>query len=296
MSPLAIAHQQNLHITYPETDGQPMAENTLQFEWIVLIKLGLEAAFRKRDDVFIAGDLFWYPEEGNNRIRLAPDVLVAVGRPKGHRSSYLQWLEAGVAPQVIFEILSPGNRRAEMEKKFQFYQKYGVEEYYVYDPDHNEFEVYIRQSGSLTPVARAECSRWTSPLLRIRMEWSPKTLTLFQPDGKRFLSYLELLEFGETAEQLAAAERVRTKEAQRIAKREKLRVAQAQQQAAQAQQQAAQAQQQAAQAQQQAEEAQQQAEEAQQREDSERQRAEQALQRAAQLAEQLRKLGIDPEV
>lgn len=245
-----------------------MAENTLQFEWIVLIKLGLEAAFRKRDDVFIAGDLFWYPEEGNNKIRLAPDVLVSVGRPKGHRSSYLQWLEAGVAPQVIFEILSPGNTRAEMEKKFRFYEKYGVEEYYIYDPDHNEFEIYIRQSGSLTPVSRAECSRWTSPLLHIRMEWSLKTLTLFQPDGKRFLSYLELLEFGEVAEQQAEEERARTKAAQRIAKREKLR----------------------------AEQAQQQAEQAQQREEQAQQRAEKEQQRAEQLAEQLRKLGIDPEV
>jgi Uma2 family endonuclease len=246
MSPLAIAHQQNLHITYPETDGQPMAENTLQFEWIVLIKSGLEAAFRNRDDVFVAGDLFWYPEEGQNKIRLAPDVLVAVGRPKGHRGSYLQWLEDGIAPQIVFEILSPGNRRAEMEKKFQFYQKYGVEEYYVYDPDHNEFEIYIRQSGSLMPVSRAECSRWTSPLLRIRMEWSPKTLTLFQPDGKRFLSYLELLEFGELAEQRAETERQRAQLARQRAKREQ-------------------------------------------------QRAETAEQRAERLAEQLRKLGIDPE-
>ncbi|MBX2930192.1 MAG: Uma2 family endonuclease [Saprospiraceae bacterium] len=268
MSPMAIAHQQNLHITYPETDGQPMAENTLQFEWIVLIKLGLEAAFRNRDDIFVAGDLFWYPEEGQNKIRLAPDVLVAVGRPKGHRSSYLQWLEAGIAPQIVFEILSPGNTRTEMEKKFRFYEKYGVEEYYIYDPDHNEFEVYIRQSGSLMPVSRAESSRWTSPLLRVRMEWSPKTLTLFQPDGKRFLSYLELLEFGEVAEQQAEAERARTKLAQRVAKREKLR----------------------------AEKEQQRAEKEQQRAEKEQQRAETAEQRAERLAEQLRKLGIDPEV
>ena len=30
-------------IVYPDDDGQPMAENTLQFKWIVVVKEGLEA-------------------------------------------------------------------------------------------------------------------------------------------------------------------------------------------------------------------------------------------------------------
>ena len=33
-------------VIYPESDGQPMAENTRQFEWIVTIKGGLEVLFR----------------------------------------------------------------------------------------------------------------------------------------------------------------------------------------------------------------------------------------------------------
>jgi hypothetical protein len=31
--------------------------------------------------------------------------MVAVGRPKGHGGSYMQWLEGGAAPQVVFEVL-----------------------------------------------------------------------------------------------------------------------------------------------------------------------------------------------
>lgn len=112
-----------------------LAENTLQFEWIVLIKLGWSACFLDQENVFVAYDLFWYPVEGRPEVRLAPDVLVALGRPKGHRGSYMQWLEERVAPQVVFEILSPGNRPAEMVRKFEFYQRYGVQEYYVYDPE-----------------------------------------------------------------------------------------------------------------------------------------------------------------
>ena len=72
-------------VVYPECDGQPIAENTLQFRWIVTIKEGLEAVFRDRQDVFIAGDLFWYPVEGDPKIRVAPDVMIVFGRPKRER-------------------------------------------------------------------------------------------------------------------------------------------------------------------------------------------------------------------
>src|SRR6266478_4161492 len=121
-------------ITYPDSDGQPMAENTLQFRWIVTIEGGLEACFRHDPNVFVAGDLLWYPVEGSNTLRMAPDAMVVFGRPKGDRGSYMQWLENHIAPQVVFEVLSPGNRFGEMLKKFRFYEHYGVEEYYIYDP------------------------------------------------------------------------------------------------------------------------------------------------------------------
>src|SRR5436190_17639045 len=47
-------------IEYPDSDGRPMADNTLQFEWIVTIKSGLEALFHHDPGVFVAGDLLWY--------------------------------------------------------------------------------------------------------------------------------------------------------------------------------------------------------------------------------------------
>ncbi|NWJ98774.1 MAG: hypothetical protein HXX20_23775, partial [Chloroflexi bacterium] len=51
-------------IVYPESDGKPMAENTKQFQWIVTVEGGLEELFEQNPDVFIAGDLLWYPVEG----------------------------------------------------------------------------------------------------------------------------------------------------------------------------------------------------------------------------------------
>lgn len=184
-------------VFYPDTDGQPMAENTLQYEWITIIKQGLEAAFLNRDDIFIAGDLFWYPIEGDNKTRLAPDVLVALGRPKGHRRSYMQWREGNMAPQVVFEVLSPGNRHSEMMQKFKFYEDHGVLEYYIYDPDHFTFNGHIRKDiqGKLVDLSEDKLGNWQSPLLGISFHWDGESdLLIKDQQGKRFLTYQELVE------------------------------------------------------------------------------------------------------
>ena len=118
-------------IIYPESDGQPMADNTKQFELIVLIKKNLDLLFANDPNVFVAGDLLWYAIKGNNVTCKAPDVMVVFGRPKGDRGSYLQWKEDNIPPQVVFEILSPSNSAKEMISKYKFYERYGVEEYYL---------------------------------------------------------------------------------------------------------------------------------------------------------------------
>ena len=77
---------QSTDIIYPDSDGQPMADNTKQFRWIVVIKENLELLFADNPDVFVAGDLLWYPVEGNNRLRRAPrcdgGVWAAQGRSR----------------------------------------------------------------------------------------------------------------------------------------------------------------------------------------------------------------------
>jgi len=71
-------------IIYPDSDGQPMADNTKQFRWIVFIKENLEILFADHLEVFVAGDLLWYPVEGHPEIRVASDVMVVFGRSKGY--------------------------------------------------------------------------------------------------------------------------------------------------------------------------------------------------------------------
>ncbi|MDR9403695.1 MAG: Uma2 family endonuclease [Halothece sp. Uz-M2-17] len=191
----------NRSVVYPDRDGQPMADNTKQFRWIVFIKENLEILFANDPDVFVAGDLLWYPVEGHPEIRVAPDAMVIFGRPKGDRGSYRQWEEDNVTPQVVFEILSPGNRVKEMTRKLQFYERYGVEEYYIYDPDDNELEGLQRREGNLELIE--EIDGWVSPRLGIKFVLTSQTLNIYRPDGRKFLSSLELEQRAEEATQQA---------------------------------------------------------------------------------------------
>jgi Uma2 family endonuclease len=204
-------------IIYPDSDGQPMADNTKQFRWIVLIKENLELLFADEPDVFVAGDLLWYPVEGHPKIRVAPDAMVVFGRPKGDRGSYRQWEEDNIPPQVVFEILLPGNRVKEMTRKLQFYERYGVEEYYIYDPDSNELEGLQRQDGNLQLVE--EINGWISPHLGIQLTLTSETLEIYRPDGRKFLSSLELEQERQRAFQRVEQESQRAEQATQRAER-----------------------------------------------------------------------------
>jgi Uma2 family endonuclease len=188
-------------IVYPESDGLPMADNTIQYEYIVTIKGGLDGLFAGDANVFVAGDLLWYPVEGHPEIRTAPDVMVAFGRPKGDRGSYRQWDEDGVAPQVVFEIHSPGNRPGEMTRKTLFYERYGVEEYYLFDPETGELTGLRREGDRLVEVPVMD--GFVSPRLRVRFEVTGGDLHLYGPDGKPFEKIVDLYRQRDLAEQRA---------------------------------------------------------------------------------------------
>jgi Uma2 family endonuclease len=216
-------------VVYPESDGLPMADNTEQFYWIVLIKEGLEALFAGDPDVFVAGDLLWYPVEGQPKIRKAPDAMVVFGRPKGRRGSYVQHLEGGIGPQVVFEVLSPNNTQSEMRDKLDFYEHYGVEEYYLWDPDEKKLLAWLREADRLMPLFHT--SGHVSPRLGVRFELRDGQLELYDPAGARFLSYVEL-------KQLMEQERQRAEQERQRAEQERQRAEQAEQRAARAQEQA----------------------------------------------------------
>jgi Uma2 family endonuclease len=194
-------------LLYPSGDGKPMADNTEQYKWIVIIKENLEILFAANNDVFIAGDLLWYPVRSKEVKPAAPDVMVVFGRPKGKRSSYRQWNENNIPPQVVFEILSPSNNDEEMKLKLDFYEQYGVEEYYIYDPQSQETEAWMRSNDNLKKIKQV--NGWVSPRLGIKFDISQEELVIYRPDGERFLTSVELRQELELERQRAEAERQR---------------------------------------------------------------------------------------
>lgn len=206
----ALSQFSSIH--YPDSDGKPMAENTEQLRWIVVLYGNLAAMYRDRPDVFVAADNLWYPVEGHPEIATAPDVYVVFGRPKGDRASYKQWEEDEIPLSVVIEVLSPGNDLQEMLDKEAFYDEYGVEEYYLHDPARNRLRVYVRK-GEMLVMQRFK-KEWVSPRLKIRFDMTGQELKVFHPDGKPFRSFEELHDTVESTVQRAEHAEQRAEQAE----------------------------------------------------------------------------------
>lgn len=202
-------------IVYPESDGLPMAEHPLQELWIVRISTGIRYLLDDRADTVVAVDHFWYPIEGLNTLSIAPDVYVVFGRPKkilvgGRlqlRGCYKQWAEDGIAPQVVFEIRSPSNFEPELDKKLEFYDRYGAEEYYLIDPFRNEFRAWWRNGRHLERIDTS--ATVTSPRLGIHFVPDPDELRVLFPDGQPFRDPVEIQKSADESQKRADAERRR---------------------------------------------------------------------------------------
>src|SRR5262249_11649253 len=106
------------------------------------------------------------------------------------RGSYRQWEEGGVPVTVAFEILSPDNSYRGMIKKFAFYEEYGGEEYYVYDPETKGLDGFLRKGGVL--IRQRKPHDFVSPRLGIRFDLSGPEMVVYRPEGQRFLTFAEL--------------------------------------------------------------------------------------------------------
>jgi Uma2 family endonuclease len=221
-------------LVYPDSDGKPMAESTLQYRWIVTVRENIALQYADRTDVLVAADNLVYPVRANPRLCTAPDVYVAFGRPPGDRGSYKVWEEGDTFPQVIFEVLSPSNTAHEMQLKLNFYRRFGAEEYYVIDPDAETLEARVRTGGRFQRVR--DTAGFVSPLLGIRFRWDDAgRLSVLRPDGTPFETFLDVQQARIAAEaktlaalRMASDEAKRAEEEKKRAEEEKKRADHAQ--------------------------------------------------------------------
>ncbi|ATA73745.1 restriction endonuclease [Capnocytophaga sp. H4358] len=74
------------------------------------------------------------------------------------------------APDLIIEILSPGNSKKEMKNKFELYQESGVEEYWIVNPTDENILVNVLENGKyriLKPVVDEYITSVRFPELKI---------------------------------------------------------------------------------------------------------------------------------
>ena len=120
-------------LIYPGVVGS-VTESDVHFYQGAALVLALKLFFADQPDVFVAGNIAFYYQEGNPRKYFGPDVLVARGVRSGvQRPSYLLWQE-GVPPAVIIELTSASTRQEDVLRKPRHYAALGVGEYYLFDP------------------------------------------------------------------------------------------------------------------------------------------------------------------
>ena len=305
MSTDLLASEEEL--LFPSSDGKRMSENTRQYEAIVTLKGNIEAF--TPTDAFVAGDHMIYVDRNdanptNPATCQAPDVYVAFGRPRGHRSTYRVWEEDDIFPQVVFEVLSPSNTETEMLGKRGFYFRHGAEEYYEFDPEAGTWIGVVRDPGTGVPEPVPEMNGHISPRLRMRFGFWPMELRVFRPDGTPFLSFQQLEEQrvaerrradqeqrrADQAQRQAEEERRQKDEARIVAEEERQRAAEAQQQTEEQRRRAEEAQQQVEEERRLAEEAQRQAEEQRRVAEEAQRRAEEAQRREDEARQELERL------
>ena len=91
-----------------------------------------------------------------------PDILFFLSERLGIiKETYIQG-----APDLVVEVLSPSDPGRDREVKRKLYSRYGVQEYWIVDPDARSIEVLTRQEGTLSTLQTFVASdSLTSPLL-----------------------------------------------------------------------------------------------------------------------------------
>ncbi len=163
--------------TFPESDGQPMAETTANVVQMVDLVWELKALFslQERGPVTVSGNQFVYYNQANGRDNISPDVYVVFGVDVPLPAKWRTWVE-GPFPHVVFEITSPSTEAHDLSEgphgKRWLYAELGAQEYYVYDPQGEmdpPFRGFALSEGRMEPLPYTPGGGIESPLLETEL-------------------------------------------------------------------------------------------------------------------------------
>jgi Uma2 family endonuclease len=177
-------------VTYPTSDGRPMAETDDHRELMFALIKTLQAYYANDPMVYVSGNLLLFYEEGNRRRHVSPDVFVVKGVAKHRRDNYLMW-EERKGPDFVIELTSSSTRDEDVEDKFALYRdRLKVPEYFLFDPHEDyldpPFQGYRLEQDQYVPIALVE-GRLPSRIVGLHLERHRGELRLYDPATGRWL-------------------------------------------------------------------------------------------------------------
>jgi Uma2 family endonuclease len=212
---------------YPHEDGKLLGESDYHMDALIWLREALQDYFARRNNVYVASDMFWYWEQGNPSANKAPDVMVVKGVGKHQRYSFRSW-EENARPCVVFEIASSGSWQDDIGAKRILYAQLGVPEYFVFDPEGVYLDPTLQGfrsvNGKAVPLTAAADGSLTSGELGLRLTVETHLLRLRHArSGRRILTGAERAQRAERkarqAEERARAADQRAQEERQRAER-----------------------------------------------------------------------------
>lgn len=164
--------------TFPDSDGEPIAENRANLDQMVLLIYGAERLLAPRVRFAAGGNQFIYYNRRNGREHITPDVYVALDVAPGKRPKWETWNEEDKFPDLVMEITSVSTQDEDVGNKVRLYGRLGAREYYIYDPEQllqPPFRAYTREGDRLVERPVGPDLRAFSPVLgaelRVVGEW-----------------------------------------------------------------------------------------------------------------------------
>ncbi len=194
--------------TFPDADGEPMAENTENLVQMMDLIIALKAllAAQGRTRWMVGGNQFLYYNEHNGREHVAPDVYVGFDLAPHRRPSWKTWIE-GKSPDIVWEISSESTWQEDVGTKLAVYARVGVREYYIFDPNGeapSSLQGFALREGRMTPVPLLPGGGIMSPLLEAELRPIAMEETVYSPAAV----YLRVIDPA-TGEPIPTAEELR---------------------------------------------------------------------------------------
>jgi exonuclease VII small subunit len=161
----------------PGEEENPLMESTLHVDWGLVLLNSARHTLSGTNDL-VTGNVPFAPDDGGPHT--APDIMVIPGAAGTDFGRYEPGPDRPI-PTACVEILSPSNRRSEINRRVSRLLRLGVAEVYVLDPVRETVVRVTEHDGSLIETSAVGTY---SPALRLSFATTDGRLAVCCPGGR----------------------------------------------------------------------------------------------------------------